>query len=67
MLTPKFLSSSGDEEQKECCQLMASYFGPNATVGDGANCFCDADIWADTLEREKGSYLAYGTTFDGCT
>ena len=46
---------------------MASYFGPNATVGGGANCFCDADTWAETLEREKGSYLAYGTTFDGCT
>ena len=46
---------------------MASYFGPNATIGAGANCFCDAGVWAKTLEREMGSYLAYGTTFDGCT
>jgi hypothetical protein len=45
---------------------MASYFGPNATVGGGANCFCDAGVWAETLEREKASYLSYATVFAGC-
>lgn len=58
---------AGDDDQKQCCELMASYFGPDATIGAGANCFCDAGVWAETLERQKGSYLSFGTAFDGCT
>lgn len=59
--------SAGEDEQKECCSLLASYFGPNATAGDGANCFCDGTVWAETLEREKKSYLSYASIFDTCT
>lgn len=61
--------NAGEEDQKDCCVLLASYFGPNATAGAGAsaNCFCDATVWAETLEREKKSYLTYATYFDTCT